>query len=489
MKSRYALKCLCGLIAFCIVLSGCSFGSRKKTEPIRIELWSYYIGEQKKALDDLVNDFNTTVGFDNNVVLESVSKSDTQELSRQLYESMLNEPGAEKLPDLFFAYPDVAYMLAQEDMLINFKDYAKSKELNKYVPGFLAEGDLFGDGRIFILPAAKSTELLVLNQTYFDEFCAAIDGNSAYPEVSNENFATWEGILEAADAYYTWSMAEKPGVDGNGRALFGIDSIANYLYTGCCQLDSNLVMSESGTGIVDFSGDAFETVWNTYYVPTIKGQFAAYGRFRSDDLRTGDILAYLGSSSSAAYLSNEIVDDQGNSINVEITTLPVPQFAAGRPVAVQQGAGIAVVKSNKEQEKASVLFATWFSETERNSEFSIQSSYMPVRSEAVSLLAAEDIQDQTLVRKALQVALTQVDSGYDLYTTPVYENAYLVRDVLVDNLRESAELSHQAIVTDVEAGADYGETVSKIDSRKAMLEYIDQCEKALENKGITIKKP
>ena len=59
------------------------------------------------------------------------------------------------------------------------------------------------------------------------------------------------------------------------------------------------VMAEDGSMTLNFDHDAVRTLWDNYYVPFIKGYFSARGRFRSDDIKVGNVLAYVGSNSSA----------------------------------------------------------------------------------------------------------------------------------------------------------------------------------------------
>ena len=42
-------------------------------------------------------------------------------------------------------------------------------------------------------------------------------------------------------------------------------------------------------------------LWDCYYVPTVKGYFGSFGRFRSDDAKTGDIIALVGSTAGTTY--------------------------------------------------------------------------------------------------------------------------------------------------------------------------------------------
>ena len=71
------------------------------------------------------------------------------------------------MPDLFTAYPRVAEEIGL-DRLLDWDGYLSEKERSAYVDAFLEEGII--DGRLVMLPIAKSTELLFLNKTIFDRF-------------------------------------------------------------------------------------------------------------------------------------------------------------------------------------------------------------------------------------------------------------------------------------------------------------------------------
>ena len=50
-----------------------------------------------------------------------------------------------------------------------------------------------------------------------------------------------------------------------------------------------------------FDKPTLRKLWDNYYVPYIKGWCSASGKFRSDDIKIGSLLAYVGSSSSASF--------------------------------------------------------------------------------------------------------------------------------------------------------------------------------------------
>ena len=107
-------------------------------------------------------------------------------------------------------------------------------------------------------------------------------------------------------------------------------------------------LMEVKNGKVTFHTDkeVLRKLWDGYYVPSIYGYFASYGKFRSDDTKVGDILAFVGSTTSASYFPDEVFREDNESYPIEALALPVPVFADGEEYAVEQGAGMAVVKSN-----------------------------------------------------------------------------------------------------------------------------------------------
>lgn len=69
--------------------------------------------------------------------------------------------------------------------------------------------------------------------------------------------------------------------------------MANYMFVGARQLGGNLFEVKDGKMTLNFDKEIVRKLWDNYYVPYVKGYFAASGRFRSDDIKTGNILAYV----------------------------------------------------------------------------------------------------------------------------------------------------------------------------------------------------
>lgn len=70
------------------VLTACSGAEKVKSNtPVQITMWNYYNGAQKEEMDRLVQEFNDTVGLEQKIVVESVSKGSVSELEDAVRDS------------------------------------------------------------------------------------------------------------------------------------------------------------------------------------------------------------------------------------------------------------------------------------------------------------------------------------------------------------------------------------------------------------------
>ena len=77
--------------------------------------------------------------------------------------------------------------------------------------------------------------------------------------------------------------------------------MANYFFVGAKQQGVDLLKIEKGKCKINFDKKVVRKLWDNYYTPYIKGYFTASGRYRSDDMKMGSLIAFTGSSSGAAY--------------------------------------------------------------------------------------------------------------------------------------------------------------------------------------------
>ena len=210
----------------------------------------------------------------------------------------------------------------------------------------------------------------------------------------------------------------------DGKAFFGRDAMANYMLVGAKQLGTTLFEVKDGKLKLNFDKDVVRMLWDNYYVPYVKGYFASSGRFRSDDIKTGNILAYAGSTSSATFFPKKVIKSETESHDIELEVLPAPIFKDGEKWNIQQGAGMVVTKGTEEEIKASVQFLKWFTAPKNNTGFSVSSGYLPVTKKGTDMI--EIHKNEKEIPEYMEAVLTEAVKTVNsnkLYTTPVFEGA------------------------------------------------------------------
>ena len=445
---------LCGLCAAALALGcgGCSgsAGSEVPAKVTDIMVWTYYNGDQLESFTSLVDQFNETVGAQKGIKVSTESQGSVNDLETSVMDSAEGKVGAAAMPNIFSAYADTAYALDQMGMVVDLAPYLTEEEKAQFVEGYLSEGDFGEDDSIKIFPVAKSTELLFLNDTDWQAFADAAD-------VRYEDLATMEGLTAAAEKYYNWTDAQTAAPD-DGKALFGRDAMANYMLLGAQQLGDTIFAVKDGRMTVNFERDVARRLWDNYYVPFVRGWFAATGRFRSDDIKTGNVLAYVGSSSSATFFPTRVTNDANESHEISLKTLPAPQFEGGEAVAVQQGAGMVVTAAKEEEVEASVEFLKWFVRAENNIAFSVGSGYLPVTRKANDMqeILASGLTLDDNMQQTLAVAVDTVN-GNRLYTPHAFAGSNSARKVLEYGLSDLAAADRETVVQRIAEGQSAAE--------------------------------
>lgn len=435
----------------------------KKSDPVTVTVWTYYNGDQLDAFNDLTEKFNDTVGKKDGITVEIKSLGTAEDLEQNVLAAVNGEVGASEVPNIFSAYSDTAYTMDQKDMLVDLSDYLTDKEKDEYVEEYLKEGDFSDDGSIKIFPVAKSTELLFLNDTDWQKF--AKETGAQY-----EDLQTVEGLVETAEKYYNWTDSQTPEAD-DGKALFGRDAMANYLLVGAKELGCDIFEVKDGKMTLNFDEDVIRKLWDNYYVPYVKGYFSASGRFRSDDVKTGNVLGYVGSTSSATFFPTEVSDDSGDAHEIKLKVLPCPKFKDGDDYAVQQGAGMVVTKSSEDEVKASIKFLKWFTQSENNIEFSVGSGYLPVTNDANSIdkIKSVDSDISSSMEEILTKSVAEINDN-NLYYMHAFENGNDARTALQEAFGDTAQQDRNT----VDERIAQGESAEEAEAEFLSDEYFEQ---------------
>lgn len=348
-------------------------------KPVSITVWTYYNGDQLETFSKLVDEFNATVGKEQNITVEASSQGSVNDLETNVLAAAEGKVGAAEMPNIFSAYADTCYAVDQM------------------------------------------------------------------------------GLVATAGKYYDWTDA-RTEVPDDGKALFGRDAMANYMLIGAKELGSTIFTVENGKMTVNLTEDVARKLWENYYVPFVKGWFAGEGRFRSDDIKTGNVLAYVGSNSSATFFPKQVQVGDTESHEISLKVLPNPSFAGSKEVAVQQGAGMVVTKSTPEEEAACVTFLKWFTQPENNIQFAVGSGYLPVTHAADDVTAIEnsglDLTDS--MKDVLANAIDAVEN-HELYTPKPFAGGTDARKVLEYSMSDLASADRAAVEEQLAAGVSAAE--------------------------------
>ncbi len=454
MKKRFLCTAITTLLILALLPVSCALAVKKVNldpkKPVTVSLWHYYIGNQKDLFDQMVEEFNSGLGFEMGIIIDAQSQGSIPGLIAQVTDSISGKAGALQLPNVFASYADTAYLLYKENKLTDLKDYLTQEELAQFVSAYIDEAQLTAQGAVSIFPIAKSTEALFVNHTAWALFAEETGANT-------DDLSTWEGLCSVSKAYYEWS---------GGKAFYGRDAMANYLLVGTKQLGHELFTVLDEQAQYDLDHDTFKKLWECYYVPYVSGHFAAIGRFRSDDAKTGDIAAFVGSTSGATYFPREVTYPDGSTQAIEGAVYSLPNFEGTTPMAVQQGAGMVVTKSDDVHEYAATVFLKWFVEPEHNVLFSVQTGYLPVTLQGTnaatlsSILNASGLHVNALTRDTVNIGLT-ISNTYGLYTSKPFDKGDALRSLLTDCLSDECDKGLQSVQALIESGIPYQEAVAQ----------------------------
>ena len=385
---------LCCVLLCCGLLAGC-MGTGSAKIPITLTVWHVYGGQTDSPLNNLIEEFNQTVGKEQgiNLVVTSVSNTNT-----------IHEV------------------------------------LSAYIPAFLQEGVV--DGRLVVFPVAKSTEILFVNKTLFDRFAAATGA-------SLEQLRTWEGLLETAVQYADWTDAQTPDKSGDGKIFFAHDYPFNYFQVGVISLAADFF----NDGIADNS--VFEQVWQPAARAAVHGGLWLEEGYATDPIRTGEAIASVASSASVLYYKDIVTYPDNTSEKVEIISFPCPVFANGENLVMQRGAGFCTVKSTPEREKAACVFLKWLTEPACNTRFVCTAGYLPVTYRAFDEYLAPQMETMTdPMYISLYKAILETQEQYAFYTPPQLQQYLFLEESFSSNWRYLMSLARHAYKAAQEQEAD-----------------------------------
>lgn len=416
-------------------LSLCACGgilTADSKNPVVLTLWHNYGGQLKDTMDEMIDEFNDTVGQKEGIIISVTSISGSATLHDKLVMAANNDPGAPALPDITTAYPKTALILARKGLLLDLNEQFTGDELSSYIPEFLEEGRIMEDG-LYVFPTAKSTETLFVNKTIFDRFASETGARI-------EDLQTFEGIFETATLYYDWTDKQTPDIPMDGKMFYMADSLFNFSLIGCKQMDSVLIKGDA----VDFASPRHQRVWECYFKPAVCGHAAIFDGYATDLAKTGDIVCSTGSTAGVSFFSPIVTYADNTREPAELAILPYPVFRDEKKVAIQRGGGMCVIRSTKEKEHAAGVFLKWFTSPLNNLRFVSSTGYLPVTKEAFGDTMSREIDSvpDENIKKLLKASRT-MQQEYEFCVAPLFDGVDELQQLYESRLMETAAKSRQ----------------------------------------------
>ena len=114
---RTAAFLLTGLVL--LSCAGCAAAPKKEETPTTITVWHVYGGQADSPLNDLIEQFNQTVGKEQQINVQVTSVSNSNSIHELVLSAANGEPGASALPDIFSSYPKTVMALPDESILVD----------------------------------------------------------------------------------------------------------------------------------------------------------------------------------------------------------------------------------------------------------------------------------------------------------------------------------------------------------------------------------
>jgi multiple sugar transport system substrate-binding protein len=432
-------KIIFGFVLLCSFAVVFSLGvSHKEKKMLKLMVWHNYVEDMGEVFDNLLVEFNNTVGKKEGVVAVSATVANTSSLSEFLLASVKGDPGASEKPDMALIYPRTAVELVRLGALADLGTLFSKEELSRYVPEFLEEGMLGGD-TLYVLPINKSTEVLYLNRTIFERFAREVG-------VDISQLSTFEGIRDAALRYYERTDGQTPLVPKDGKTFFYQEHLFNYFAVGFEQLGDAFAKDRK----LNFGSPVFRKIWDIYFDAASRGQYAIFDKYSNYLAMTGDIVCATSSSAGAIFYPERVTYNDNTKEDVSFDCLPYPIFEGGERAAVQRGGGMVILKSDAERERTSAAFLKWLTASAQNLRLTAATGYMPVTKDAFNLATTSGIaqSDNPLVRRTLETVVA-MQKEYRFYVPPVFEGFEEIQGKFVSRTRLAIENAYRKYETDI----------------------------------------
>jgi len=456
------------------VLSGCTGGNTESTEnPVEV-----YNGEAVTV------DFYHTMGENLRNVLDAaivrfneqypnIKVNHTQVGSyNDVRDQIKTEISVGAQPNLAYCYPDHVALYNQAKAVRTLDDFinsdleqtdasgAKTKlgltdaQKADYIDGYYAEGQSFGDEKMYTLPFSKSTEVLYYDATFFAKH------NLSVP-------TTWDEVETVAKQIKALEPYSVPlGYDSEGNWFITLAEQYGNAYTAAAEkIEDRFLFNNAGNKelinrIAGWYKDGLVTTQTLY------GSYTS-GLFTNQTPNDAGALVRcymcIGSSAGATHQRPAKVD---GAYPFEVGIAPLPQKDATKAKAISQGPSVTMFKSTPQEEVASWLLLEFLTtDVSFQAEFSMASGYMPV---------LESVQNH----ETYKAWLDKADGGDQIAALSAkaafqQKEAYFTSPAFIGSSAARDEVGNVIVAAMTQAAKPEGLTSASLD--KIFTDAVDEC--------------
>ena len=204
------------MLAGLMMLTACGVNGRKKG-PVTLTVWHVYGGQADSPLNDLIEEFNETVGAEEGIKLQVTVVSNTNNIHDAVLRAANDEPGTTGLPDMFISYPKTVLAMPDPEILVDYRDYFSDEELSAYIPAFLEEGEI--DGRLVVFPWRNPQKSCSLIRP-------CLTGSQRIPELPWSSLIPGKGSLNCPKSIINGRMPKRRRCREMGKPFLSMTTIS-----------------------------------------------------------------------------------------------------------------------------------------------------------------------------------------------------------------------------------------------------------------------
>ena len=419
--------------------------------PVEITFYHSMGKTLRDVLDASIADFNELYP---NITVKHESYGD--------YDGVLSQIKTELTvgdhPNLAYCYADhvavynISGATQKLDILMYDETYGYSEEqLADFIEGALDEGKKFGDDSTYLIPLAKSTEVLYYNKTFFEA------NNLTVP-------TTWEEMEEVC--------RQIKAIEGDKCIPLGYDSEANWFITLCEQYGSPYTAAELENPFA-FDNDtnqAFVKIFNKWYQDKLVTTQELHGAYTSA-LFTGEdetgtrCYMCIGSTGGATY---QQPNQTNGKYDFEVGIAPIPQKDAANPKVISQGPNLCLFKDNDPQK----VLATWLFARHLSTDIVFQAAVSMANGYAPVIKSVQENEIYADFIASAEVNGTENIQAYACKVALEQTGAMFVSDAFYGSsvARAQVGLLMQKCLAFTQTGADLEAAI-----KKAFEDAVDEC--------------